>query len=416
MQRLEKILKRYDPAIWVRFWGSIMISTTSFMLFPLVVLYLHEHMGVNMVTAAATTIFPALVGFSCKWWVGTLADRLGRRPVILFSLFFQSLVILGMVFATKAWHIYLFYSLNALGQSMFFPAANAQVADVVPENQRAEAFALIEMGWNMGAAIGPALGALVYNFDPTFLFLFQSLAQFLFGVLAFFKIPETLPRECRKRKKQEGEELAQEKAVSSRWGFSVYIPLIAFTALAIPVSLLDTQIYTVFPLYLKEHFVEYVTVYGILRTITGAMIVFVQLPLTRKTESANPSVILFVTYLFFALYALIYGMAPFLWTLIIAEICYTIADVLVRPHQQKMVSLLAPKALRGRFFGIFDMNASVSNIVGPTTGSFILSHWGGKPLFIGLALLSVTAGTTLYLTVNRWFLRREPAMEKTVQT
>ena len=108
MQRLEKIMKRYDPAIWVRFWGSIMVSTTSFMLFPLVVLYLHEHMGVDMVTAAATTIFPALVGFSCKWWVGSLADRFGRRPVILFSLFFQSLVMIGMAFATKAWHIYLF--------------------------------------------------------------------------------------------------------------------------------------------------------------------------------------------------------------------------------------------------------------------------------------------------------------------
>ncbi|MBO2531812.1 Major Facilitator Superfamily protein [Planifilum fulgidum] len=414
MQRLEKILKRYDPAIWVRFWGSIMVSTTSFMLFPLVVLYLHEHMGVDMVTAAATTIFPALVGFSCKWWVGSLADRFGRRPVILFSLFFQSLVMVGMAFATKAWHIYLLYSLNALGQSMFFPAANAQVADVVPENRRAEAFALIEMGWNVGAAIGPALGAFVYNFDPTFLFLSQALAQFLFGVLAYFKIPETLPHN-RSKKNMDGGPTG-EKAAPPRWDFSVYLPLIAFTALAIPVSLLDTQIYSVFPLYLKEHFVEYVTVYGILRTFTGALVVFVQLPLTRKTESANPAVILLITYVSFALFALIYGLAPFIWALIVAEVCYTVADVLVRPHQQKMVSILAPKALRGRFFGIFDMNASVSNILGPVTGSFILSHWGGKPLFIGLALLLVSAGMTLYLTVNRWFLKRVPALEKSVSS
>jgi MFS family permease len=391
-----------------------MVSTTSFMLFPLVVLYLHEHMGVDMVTAAATTIFPALVGFSCKWWVGSLADRFGRRPVILFSLFFQSLVMVGMAFATKAWHIYLLYSLNALGQSMFFPAANAQVADVVPENRRAEAFALIEMGWNVGAAIGPALGAFVYNFDPTFLFLSQALAQFLFGVLAYFKIPETLPHN-RSKKNMDGGPTG-EKAAPPRWDFSVYLPLIAFTALAIPVSLLDTQIYSVFPLYLKEHFVEYVTVYGILRTFTGALVVFVQLPLTRKTESANPAVILLITYVSFALFALIYGLAPFIWALIVAEVCYTVADVLVRPHQQKMVSILAPKALRGRFFGIFDMNASVSNILGPVTGSFILSHWGGKPLFIGLALLLVSAGMTLYLTVNRWFLKRVPALEKSVSS
>src|SRR5690606_2322749 len=117
---------------------------TSFMLFPLVVLYLHEHMGVDMVTAAATTIFPALVGFSCKWWVGSLADRFGRRPVILFSLFFQSLVMVGMAFATKAWHIYLLYSLNALGQSFSFPPATARVPNAVPEAGRPAPSPLLE--------------------------------------------------------------------------------------------------------------------------------------------------------------------------------------------------------------------------------------------------------------------------------
>ena len=112
MQRFEKIIKRYDPAVWVRFWGSIMVSTTSFMLFPLVVLYLHEHMGVDMVTAAATTIFPRWSASPASGG-GSLADRFGRRPVSYSLSFSKAFVMVGMAFATKAWHIYLLYSLNA---------------------------------------------------------------------------------------------------------------------------------------------------------------------------------------------------------------------------------------------------------------------------------------------------------------
>ena len=90
---------------------------------------------------------------------GVLADRLGRKPVIVTSTYLIGLLYLAAAFQ-QDWQsfvamIALANALNALHQ----PAFTALLAESVGSGQRGAAFALLEIFISIALTVGPALGA-----------------------------------------------------------------------------------------------------------------------------------------------------------------------------------------------------------------------------------------------------------------
>ena len=94
-------------------------------------------------------------------FVGGIADRVGRRPVLLASTCGVGcgFVLLYMVHATFAVAV----SLTVIGvfESVLHPTASAVIADVVPAEERRQHFAVRRVMSNAGSMAGPAIGALL---------------------------------------------------------------------------------------------------------------------------------------------------------------------------------------------------------------------------------------------------------------
>jgi len=165
--------------------------------FPQLILQLQ---GGDMAGAAAIfgvfgTAF-ALMQFVFAPVQGALADRFGRRPVILLSNLGLGLDYVVMALAPTI-PILFVGRLVSGATSASFSISGAYVADVTPPEKRAERFGLLGVAFGIGFIVGPAIGGVLGAIDlraPFWAAAALSFANFLYGV---FILPESLPPEKR---------------------------------------------------------------------------------------------------------------------------------------------------------------------------------------------------------------------------
>ncbi|MFY0544589.1 MDR family MFS transporter [Brevibacillus sp. H7] len=400
------VLKRYDIAIWIRAWGTALTSLTGFMLRPFLVLYLYDKLGGSILLPMVVVGLQPLTGMLMSLWGGGLSDRYGRKPLMLTALCVQTVSMSGFVFADSVWEFACLTVLNGLGMSLFFPAANAQVTDVVPEEKRAEVFALLHTALNVGAAAGPLLGLLLFTKSPALVFSIAALASLTYALILWWKVPETLPpRTANNRAKGQRPKLSLREHRAIFW----------MTLLAVPISLLYAQVESVFPLHLKNQFHHYQTVFAWLMTINGTTVILLQMWIAKRTERLASSRVILVSYLILSVVAFGYGFAPMFALLVMVEILFTIGEMLVGPHMQKAVSVIAPPQMRGRYFSIYGLNWQISKAIGPFLGGLLFTQAGGGVTFGVLAILLLIAGVCQFRLIHR-MERREDQVEQLAET
>lgn len=126
--------------------------------------------------------------------LGALADRIGRRPLILLAL---STVILGNIAYLLADSVTLYivtrFLVGVLSAGLL-PAAMAVVGDIVPADQRARWTGTLMGGYGVGFIFGPTLGGVLYdNFGFAMPFLASAGLGVLGMLLALAWLPETKP-------------------------------------------------------------------------------------------------------------------------------------------------------------------------------------------------------------------------------
>lgn len=126
--------------------------------------------------------------------LGTLSDRIGRRPVLL-----GGILGLGIMFAVPAFSTSLLLILlsrvigGALSANM--AVAQAYAADITKGDDKVAAFGRIGASFAIGFVLGPAIGGIFGESDPRVPFLIAatlSCLNFLYGA---FVIPESLSAE-----------------------------------------------------------------------------------------------------------------------------------------------------------------------------------------------------------------------------
>ena len=147
-----------------------------------------------------------LGAFLSRFFSGRIADRAGRRPVMLFGTWVTMIAGLGYIgvgaITGKAvWSgvpvaVWAFLTLRLLhGMSTGFrpTGTTAFLTDITPLNRRGEALGYLGVAGNAGMAGGPAIGSWLtvqYGYNAMFI------VSTLFGLIALvmtLRLPETLP-------------------------------------------------------------------------------------------------------------------------------------------------------------------------------------------------------------------------------
>lgn len=141
------------------------------------------------------TVWAALQ-FLCAPVLGAVSDRVGRRPVLLFSNFGLALQYVILALAPNLAILLLGRIVSGIA-SASVTTANAYIADVTPPEKRAAAFGTLGAAFGAGFVLGPALGGLLGGIDPRLPFWCAGLMSAAAGLYGLFVLPESLPPERR---------------------------------------------------------------------------------------------------------------------------------------------------------------------------------------------------------------------------
>jgi MFS transporter, DHA1 family, tetracycline resistance protein len=153
-------------------------------------------------TARAATIYGifgtawALMQFLFMPVLGSLSDRLGRRPIILLSNFGLGLDYVLMALAPNIRWLFLGRVISGITAASV-STAGAYIADVTPAEQRAAKFGLLGAAFGAGFVVGPALGGVLGDISPRLPFWVAAGLSLTNGLYGLFVLPESLPRERR---------------------------------------------------------------------------------------------------------------------------------------------------------------------------------------------------------------------------
>ncbi|MBM2811758.1 MAG: hypothetical protein HW416_2517, partial [Chloroflexi bacterium] len=136
------------------------------------------HLGLNGLVRAVAIVLFSLVG-------GVIADRVGRKKVIIFTqvangFFTLVLALLTATGLVDVWHIYVVAFLNATLMSVAGPARRAVIVSLVPRHHVVNAMALNSSVMKIDRIVAPSLaGVLIAVVGLPLTYLIDTVAYFV---------------------------------------------------------------------------------------------------------------------------------------------------------------------------------------------------------------------------------------------
>jgi MFS transporter, DHA1 family, tetracycline resistance protein len=327
-------------------------------------------------------------------FVGGIADRIGRRPVLLVSTCgvgfgFLLLYQVHGAAATAA-------ALIIIGvfESVLHPTASTVIADVVPAETRREHFAARRVMSSAGSMAGPALGALLALHSLGLVFLGAGITILVGALIVAVFLIETRPPDVAPGEEDDDESLLVLTAVfrDSR-----------LAGLIVPVALMEiaaSWIAAITPLYADAGGTLTASGIGLLFTYAGALGVVLQMPITQASERMGGFSIVLCSGAVQALaFACLFVSAGLPW-LVAAVTLLALAQMLAGPLVQTIITELAPRTGQATYQAAFGVVNDLKDAAGPAIGTWLYALAAGLPWASG-AVISLGAALGLAVAARR---------------
>ena len=356
----------FPRPFWVLMLGTFIDHIGAFMLLPFFALYITQHFGLSMTGLGGILFVFAISGTIGGFLGGALADKFGRRSIILFGILFSGASSLLMGFIDSLVIFIVIVMVVGLLQDIGGPAQSALVADVLPQHRQSEGFAIWRVVVNISAVIGPLIGGILASSNFRLLFIGDALLSFVTAIIVFLALPETKP------KPKEGyvpQSLLQ-TAIDYRRVLADRL-FMAFILIGILSVMVYSQMNTTMPVFLRDIHNMPPENYSYLIALNATLVVLLQFGITRKTKEYQPLIMLALGVFCLAFGFAMYGFGGGLLYFAVAMVIITIGEMIIAPVGQAFVARLAPEEMRGRYMAMFGFSWAFPFAIGPLAAGLI---------------------------------------------
>lgn len=366
-----------------RFLGAV----SSYMVLPFISVRLIESGTGFAVAGLVTAAGPAVTALAGVLG-GMAADTIGRRRSLAIGNTLTMLSMIGFAFAGGTVAFALLSALNGLARAVAGPAGSAVVADVTRPQDRAQAYAYGRVALNVGAAIGPFLGAFLVLDHPRTLFLSSAVAELGIVLLVLALVPETGRQLRTVSHREAARQMASDRAL---WLYVVGGAMQLGTYMIIE---------TIFPAFLRGAVPSGLTLYAVMSLVNTGMVVALQIPLNRRLGRLPASRGFAVALSLFALAYLGFAYIRLPAALLATMVVFTLAEMLVFVVMPPFEASLGEDAVRGRVFGVVGLKR-LGAALWPLGAGVLLQTGGPQLAFPVVAGLAVVAALILWQAARR---------------
>ena len=393
--RIDATRRQYPNQFWLLFWGLMISTVGSSMIWPFLMIYVNRRLNLPLATATTLMSVNAFCGLVFAFIAGPVTDRLGRKWVMAVSLAATGVGYLMMSQANSFLTFVFIMAWNGSVQPLYRVGADAMMADLIPPEKRVDAYSLLRTSSNIGVALGPAIGGFIAGRSYTVAFLLAAAGLITYSLLVTFLANETLPR-------RDGvlpripERLGGYDRVLKDRKFVVFS--FNYTLTQICAAL----IWVLLGVYAYQNFHVTESQYGFIPTTNALMVVFFQLIVTRISKRYPPLPTLAVATLFYALGVGSVAFGQGFWGFWLSMVIVTIGELITTPTATTLVANLAPADMRGRYMSIYGLTWGAAAGIGPVLGGLLSDNFG--PVFIWYGGLVVGLISTLgFIVMARSF-------------
>jgi MFS family permease len=360
-----------------------MTATGFSMVIPFLSMYLHNDLGISMSLVGLLLLFTSLVGSLGNIVGGELCDRLGSKRIMMIGLLWRtaSFVIIAIAIGAGAHYLIIaaVIAMSSFGGSLFDPASNAMIADIVEPSKRLEAYGMLRIGQNVGWAAGPMIGGLLgiwLAFSATFYI--SAVATLVVAVFLYLNINESLDMK----------KVHERFKIRELAGMTKDTLFMSFCLVSISLFIMFGQMSSSYAVYSTDSLGVLSSQVALLWTWNGILVIFAQMPISRWISKYRMSSMIAVGSLMYAIGYGMVGLAPLFGTepvlfglnerfyyLMLNMTIVTMGEMFVSPASMNLVANMSPENERGRYMGVFGLVSSIGFALGPFTGGIILDQF-----------------------------------------
>ena len=375
--RLAKGIFGLPPPYWLLWLGTLINRLGGFVI-PFLMLYLTNQRGIPVSQAALMVSLFGAGSFVASLTGGELADRLGRRPVLLMSFLIAPVSMMALGLARSTLLIALLCPLQGFFTDLYRPAVSAAIADLVAPDRRTRAYGYNYWAINLGAAIAPALAGQLAHSSYLLLFMGDALTTLMFGLIVLYGIQETRPAEAQH---------AAQNTVGRRLVALRNEPLLLVIAgLTLAFGTIYMQGNVTLSIDMQAHGMS-AAQYGLAIAANGALIVLLSIPVSRAAARWPRFETMAVAALLLGVGFGLTAIASSLPLYILTVAVWTLGEIAGAAVAPTIVADLSPVELRGLYQGVFGAAWGLSLFVGPAVGGWVFQHLGPTVLWTGCLAL-----------------------------
>ncbi|MFC6253069.1 multidrug efflux MFS transporter [Secundilactobacillus hailunensis] len=371
--------------LFVLWFGTFMAGLAFSEIMPFLSLYVDTlgHFTKDQLNLYSGIIFSAtylVTAIASPIW-GRLADRKGRKLMLLRASLGMALVLGLMGAVTNVWELMALRFIQGIF-SGYISNANALMATQAPKSKSGQALGTLSTGYVAGSLFGPLVGgalAEVFSYRVTF-FITGILLLSVFFVSYFFVTESFTP--------VKKENMLSSKAVLGVINHPKLILGMFITTLIIQAS--NMSISPILSLYVREIMPKgsAITLFsGIVAAIPGVATLFAAPQLGRLGDKIGTELILSIGFIFAILVYLPMAFVTNVWQLMFLRFLIGISNATMLPAVQTILSKNTPPQVTGRIFSWNQSFQAVGSVLGPMIGSTVSTVFDYSGVFISTSIL-----------------------------
>ena len=408
LTRIRDTYAEYPRPFWTLIFGTFIDRVGGALVYPFLTLYITRRFGVGMTQVGAIFGLFSIASLVGSTLGGALTDRLGRKGMLIFGLIASAMTSLLMGLVNS---IGLFYG-TALVAGFFShvaaPAQQATVADLLPEEQRAQGYGLLRVVVNLAVTIGPAIGGLLAARSYLFLFICDAVSSLITAAIVALALPETKPAPA------EGEpEQTVAQTFAGYWTVLRDTTFVLFIGASILMILVYMQASGTLAVYLRDVHAVSEQRFGTIISLNAGMVVLFQFSVTRWIKRYRPLAMMAAGSLLYAIGFAMYGFVSTYAMFLVAMVIITVGEMLNAPTGQALVARFAPEDMRGRYMAVYSLAWMLPSTFGLLLAGLIMDNFDPRWVWYAAGIVGLVAAGAFALLERRAGQATEPATQAT---